>query len=307
MRFSMRFAMRFPAAALPYLLWAGALSGCQPDTKQQATAATGQPAVAAPDSAPPEPNQRRDEPAPRGPVKIVTVAAGPAGETYGRFELPQVQLPDAALAGRLNRAIVAAAASFEGGADWAGLSGQQAVQRCLREYQQNDQQGLTSLSYSVVYNENGLLTLAQISEYMGAYPSSDTRAMVFDVRAGRRLTMADLVRDTTALRNAWRAKISQRVSEFLRDAPKNFADDPDLAQELPQLLHWNAATRQVAFDAHEPRFYDFAVTPRGLTLTYSFGFPHVIQAAEPERDYSFTYAELRPLLRPDGPLAPLLK
>lgn len=297
--------MRLPAAALSQLLLASSLLGCRPEAEQQASTATSQTATT--DTTAPAPDQRRrDEPVPPGPVKLVTVAAGPAGETYGRFELPQVQLPDAALAGRLNQAIVAAAAGFEGQADWAGLSGQQVVQRCLREYRQNNQQGLTSLSYSVVYNDHGLLTLAQISEYMGAYPSSDTRSMVFDVRTGRRLTMADLVRDTTALRDAWRAKISQRVAGFLRDAPQNFADDPDLAQELPQLLRWNAATRQVAFDAHEPRFYDVAVTPRGLTLTYSFGFPHVIQAAEPEQDYSFTYAELRPLLRLDGPLAPLL-
>ncbi|RTQ52408.1 hypothetical protein EJV47_05175 [Hymenobacter gummosus] len=298
--------MPFRPAFLPAAVLSAAvllLPACQSPAEEQTAESAAAPPPAAASSAPP--------PAPVAgaavvaPVKVVTVAAGQEGETYGRFELPQVQLPDAAVAARLNQAIVAA--SFVGEDDWQGLSARQAVQRCLREYQENDHQGLTSLSYSVVHNDEGLLTLARSSEYMGAYPSADTRCLVFDVRSGRRLTMGDLAGDTTALRRHWRAAISRRVAAFLQRAPQDFPDDSALVRELPGLLRWNAATRQVDFDAHEPRFYDFAVTRRGLTLTYSFGFPHVIQAAEPEGDYSFTYAELRPWLRPAGPLAPLLR
>jgi hypothetical protein len=298
--------MRFSTLALSHLLWAGALLGCQPAADQQVTASPDQPAATPADSAAPVAAQAPagSGPAVLPPAAVVTVAAGKDDEEFGRFELPQVQLPDAAVAERLNRAIVAA--SFENEADWQQLSARQAVQRCLREYRAADGQGLTSLSYVVVHNEHGLLTVAQTSEFLGAYPSSDTRSLVFDVRTGRRLRMADLVRDTVALRNHWRAAISQRVAAHLRAAPRDFADDTALVRELPELLHWNAATRQVAFEANEPSFYDFAVTRRGLTLTYSYGLPHAIQAVEPETGFSFTFAELRSWLRTDGPLAALL-
>ncbi|OON70205.1 hypothetical protein B0919_05580 [Hymenobacter sp. CRA2] len=286
------------------MLWAGALLGCQPQADEQAAATTADKFLAA-DSA--DRPSVPAKPVAAAPVKVVTVAAGKEEdetEGQGRFELPQVQLPDAAVAARLNQAIVAA--SFWMEADWLQLSTRQAVQRCLREYQENDKQGLTSLSYNVVCNEHGVLTLALTSDYLGAYPYTDTRCFVFDTRTGRRLRVADLVRDTTALRTRWRTAISQRVAAHLRADLVETLGDSAVAAELPALLHWNAAKQQVTFEANEPRFDDFAVTRRGLTLAYSFGLPHVIQAAEPERDYSFTYAELRPWLRTDGPLVPWL-
>jgi hypothetical protein len=51
----------------------------------------------------------------------------------------------------------------------------------------------------------------------------------------------------------------------------------------------------------------FVVSDAGLTFLYDAGFPHVIQAIEPEGEYFFSYAQLAPHIRRDGPLGRFLK
>ncbi|GAB2968476.1 hypothetical protein GCM10027048_44180 [Hymenobacter coalescens] len=182
------------------------------------------------------------------------------------------------------------------------------MERSRREFVTNDGRGLTSLRYEVELNQAGLLTLLLVNETLGAYPSINTRRVVFDTRTGRRLRVADLIRpaDTTALRQRWRRAISRVVAERIRAFAQDFPEEQAALPDLQEHLRWDAATRQVAFEPHEPRFDDFAVTRQGLTLYHSFGLPHVIQTAEPEGTFTLSYAELKPMLPPDGPLARLV-
>ncbi|HYJ45883.1 MAG TPA: hypothetical protein VEV81_04655, partial [Pyrinomonadaceae bacterium] len=48
---------------------------------------------------------------------------------------------------------------------------------------------------------------------------------------------------------------------------------------------------------------DFSVGARGITFLYDAGFPHVVQALEPVGRYFFSYAQLKPYIKRDGPLA----
>ena len=50
-------------------------------------------------------------------------------------------------------------------------------------------------------------------------------------------------------------------------------------------------------------FNEFSVSDKGATILYDAGFPHVIQALEPEGRYFFTWTQLKPFIRPDGLLA----
>ena len=45
---------------------------------------------------------------------------------------------------------------------------------------------------------------------------------------------------------------------------------------------------------------DFSVGARGITFLYDAGYPHVIQAFEPEGKYFFSYAELKPYIKRDS-------
>ena len=48
---------------------------------------------------------------------------------------------------------------------------------------------------------------------------------------------------------------------------------------------------------------EFVVGEGGVTFLYDAGFPHVIQAAQPEGRYFFSYAQLKSYIKRDGPLA----
>ena len=48
---------------------------------------------------------------------------------------------------------------------------------------------------------------------------------------------------------------------------------------------------------------DLSIYGRGVTFYFDAGFPHVIQALEPDEEYFFSYAELRPYIKRNGPLA----
>jgi hypothetical protein len=45
---------------------------------------------------------------------------------------------------------------------------------------------------------------------------------------------------------------------------------------------------------------DCSVGARGITFLYDAGYPHAIQAFEPEGRYFFSYAELKPYIKRDG-------
>jgi hypothetical protein len=44
-----------------------------------------------------------------------------------------------------------------------------------------------------------------------------------------------------------------------------------------------------------------------VTFLYDAGFPHAIQALEPNGNYFFSYAELRPFIKKDGLLGTFIE
>ena len=45
---------------------------------------------------------------------------------------------------------------------------------------------------------------------------------------------------------------------------------------------------------------DFSVGTKGLTFLYDAGYPHAIQAFEPNGRYFFSYSQLKPYIKRDG-------
>jgi hypothetical protein len=52
---------------------------------------------------------------------------------------------------------------------------------------------------------------------------------------------------------------------------------------------------------------EFVVGDGGVTFLYDAGFPHAIQAAQPEGRYFFSYARLSKFIKGDGPLGMFVK
>ncbi|MBC6699559.1 hypothetical protein [Hymenobacter sp. BT190] len=237
---------------------------------------------------------------PASPQALI-VSVGDTGKSA--FVVPQVQLPDATAAARINQYLVDAALGEDLELLPQPLTAASGIRQALAEYAANEQSGFVGTSYEVLYNDNYLLSVALTAEYLTAYPSSVTRHATFDLHTGRLLQVRDLLADTLALRQRWQQSINRRIGAHLAALPTNYPElDAEMLADVRQRLHWNDSTRTATLEANDPRFYDFALTPFGLTLYYDFGFPHVVQALQPEADYLFPYAELSAWLKPKGPL-----
>ncbi|QNH60653.1 hypothetical protein [Hymenobacter sediminicola] len=226
------------------------------------------------------------------------------GDTLdGRFVVPQVQLSDAAAAARINAELVDAALGEDLQAVPQPLTALTGLQQAQAEYAAHEQKGFVGARYEVLYNDHGLLSIELTSDFLGAYVSSVARHATFELRTGRLLEVRDLLADTLALRQRWQESINRRVADHISKLPTEYAQlDAPLLAEVKRRLHWNDSTLTVQLEGDDPRFYDFALTSFGLTLYYDFGFPHVIEALQPETDYLFSYATLTPWLKPKGVL-----
>ncbi|AMJ65888.1 hypothetical protein [Hymenobacter sp. PAMC 26628] len=253
------------------------------------------------------------------PARAQAVAAGRAqvyAVTAADFKVPQVKLADAAVARRINRALLRLIVGANAdGIDLLATPQQQLRQADRESRYDTDQkvlrrygQGFVGADYNVLLNQNYLLSFAFHLEYMGAYPSQADQHATFDLRTGRGLRLVDVVADPPEqLQRRMQGAISRRVGEHLGQIAADPADKAEVA-DLAERFHWNAATRQVVFEmASRPEaaaavgLNEFALTPRALLLFYRFELPHVIQNFEPDDTYRFPYARVHPR----GPLVPL--
>lgn len=158
-----------------------------------------------------------------------------------------------------------------------------------------DIQWLEEASFDVDYNKNGILGVTMWIEGSGAYPSGVSKPIIVNLKTGNRVRPQDVFTRLTGLigkgRNAQRAEIKKAIADIKRENPE---------EQNPAQLFSNA--RFTLKDLNE-----FAVSDEGVTFWYDYSFPHVIKALEPEGRYFFSWAELKPFIKPDGLLAQFVR
>ncbi|MBH8557205.1 hypothetical protein [Hymenobacter negativus] len=227
-----------------------------------------------------------------------------------------MQLADAVAAERINRRIVALVLD---GATNPKLSVRQQLRQAERACCYDSEnglgwntvgQGLTGCDYSVLLNQQGLLSLEYSQEFTGAYSWEQALHVTFDLRTGNQLALADLVADLPAqLTRRMHGAISRRFGETL-DGMHDEADSTDIAT-VAECFSWDWAAKRVRFQtdlgpteesrASEPDLESFALTPHEVRLYYERMLPHVMLNYEPDNAYHFPYARVQPR----GLLAPV--
>jgi hypothetical protein len=152
--------------------------------------------------------------------------------------------------------------------------------------------GLVNASYSVDYNRNGVLALSVQQEWLGAYSSFSFERLVLDTRTGERLSIGHLLLPAALPELARQADklLQARVKEARQAAAGS--EEATWLDELLRGKHFTVANLD-----------DFTVTREGITFYYPFGFPNAALALQPDDAFAFTFAQLKPYLKPDGPLA----
>ena len=165
---------------------------------------------------------------------------------------------------------------------------------------QGEYNWLSELFYKVNYNKNGVLDIALTQEGVGAYPDGSTINLLVDLKTGEHVkfkdafkadSLAEFAKMVNAKLETEKMELVQRINkgEFSDSGGKE-ADDA--LKEQINNLNFTAET-----------FDQFTISDKGITIIYDAGFPHVIQAAQPDGEYFFIWAQVKPFIRRDGLLA----
>lgn len=168
----------------------------------------------------------------------------------------------------------------------------------LQEYREDA--WLSEFNYKVNFNSNYLLDITFNQSGLAAYPDDQSKHFIVDLKTGRVIKAADAF-DSTKLQQLAQlvnGKLQQELKALEKQNTEADAKDLD-AQAVKE------AYEVLKFE--EANLDEFSVSTRGVTFLYDAGFPHVIKALEPAGRYFFSYAELKPFLRPDGPLGQFVR
>jgi hypothetical protein len=168
----------------------------------------------------------------------------------------------------------------------------------LREYR--EEAWLEELTYKVNHNGNYLLDITFSQSGSGAYPDEQEKHFLINLKTGKVVKASDaFVRDKFAQLTALvDEKLKVELKEILESLKDSKSDPEDI---------------RIAGEAQEPLEFklenldDFSVNTKGVTFLYDAGYPHVIRAFQPNGTYFFSYADLKPYIKRDGPLGQFIQ
>jgi hypothetical protein len=159
-----------------------------------------------------------------------------------------------------------------------------------------DVQWLEEADYEILYNKKGLLCVQMYISGSGAYPSGSTKNVVVDLKTGNKLVAADVFNKLPALaglvRKAQQKDVEDAIAEIKKDPENSDLDTKELFSR----------TR------FTPKDLDgFSIDDKGITFVYEYGFPHVIQALQPDGRFQFTWEALKPYIKRNGAFAQFVR
>jgi len=154
---------------------------------------------------------------------------------------------------------------------------------------------LEEFSYEVSYNKNYILDITFTQDGLGAYPDTQTKHFAINLKNGAVIKASDafLPQKLNGLLELVKGKFRAELRQVLVDLRESKSDPEDIriAKEAQEALEFKLSDID-----------DFSISDKGVTFLYDAGYPHVIQAFEPEGRYFFSYPELKSYIKLDGPL-----
>lgn len=153
----------------------------------------------------------------------------------------------------------------------------------------SDIQWLEEAGYEVNYNKSSILSVTLSANGTAAYPDGFERYVAVDLKTGSRIKPDDAFTDLPGLaamvKKTQKAEIAAAIIEIRKEDPET--EDPA------------SLFKDSDFTVKELK--EFTVGDNGVTFIYDYGFPHVIQALQPEGHYFMTWQQVKPFLKTNGP------
>lgn len=147
---------------------------------------------------------------------------------------------------------------------------------------------LESADYTVNYNKHNILDVTLFIEGSGAYPSGSSKYLIVNTKTGNRVKPSDVFTNLSGL-----AAMGKKAQQAEMKAETERIKKEEKVDEVASDYFNNA-------DFKTENLWAFTVSEKGLTFHYDYGFPHVAQALQPDGDYFFSWAELKPYIKKDG-------
>lgn len=159
---------------------------------------------------------------------------------------------------------------------------------------------LETLDYEVNHNGNGILDMSLRMDGSGAYPDYSVKNLVVNLKTGEQVKFADVFK-TEMLK-----KLAEMVDKKLEAEKKEIferIDEESITKEDKDSLKEQVGGLKFTVE----NFEEFSVSSKGVTFIYDAGFPHVIQALEPDGRYFFSYNELKPFIKTNSILGQFIR
>ena len=172
-------------------------------------------------------------------------------------------------------------------------------QTSLAEYREDA--WLEEFDFKVNYNKRHILDISFWQSGTGAYPDTHHAHFAISLRTGKALKAQDVFEGGAlyALAGTANEKLRDEIAEQIKVVEEDKELDADGRSGIKEQLSG------LSFNVAD--LDNFEVGDKGVTFLYDAGFPHVIQALQPDGRYFITYAQLAPYIRRDGPLGVFLK
>jgi hypothetical protein len=223
------------------------------------------------------------------PKRVVIIRRGPFARQYTERLRAVVTYP--LVSGNIDPKVLAKVR--------ATLSLKNVFGSSLQEYRTDN--WLDELSYVVDYNENHILDITFTQNGTAAYPDSQYKHFALNLKTGEVLRARDVFAEDklAQLTNLVDSALQKEVSELKQVVKDDATLDADGKQNLIDALELQK------FELNN--LDDFSVSSKGIVFLYDAGFPHVIEALQPEGRYLFPYSDLASFIRPDGVLGQFVK
>ncbi len=156
--------------------------------------------------------------------------------------------------------------------------------------------GLLSFDYEVNYNKNHLLDITFTEEAVGAYLEMGRKHLLINLKIGRVVRAADAFNPDSL--NALVGLVDNKLKAEVAEQIKVNEDDTSSDAESKSWVRDELNKLQFGVQNLD----ELSVSDKGVTFLYEATFPHAIQALEPDGKYFFSFAELRPHIKRNGPL-----
>ena len=151
---------------------------------------------------------------------------------------------------------------------------------------------LSEFGYVVNYNSNYMLDITFTQSGMGAYPDDHSKHFLLSLKDGSIVKAADVFEagKLSALAALVNGKLQGELKQIAVENSRGAsAEDKESIMQAYEPLKFEVQNLD-----------DFSVGRTGITFLYDAGFPHVIQAWEPNGRYFISYRALRDYIKRDG-------